>query len=103
MPCTHDCEPAAIGLELLPSRAEPEVMLMIGTAARWMAAVIGTALLVGAIMGGSLRMGAPFEPTHLASLVVGSAALGAAVAGRRVLPAYGAGTVLLTNTILLLA
>jgi hypothetical protein len=78
-------------------------MLMIGTAARWMAGVIGTALLVGAIMGGSLRMGDPFEPTHLASLVVGSAALGAAVAGRRLLPAYGAGAVLLVNTILLLA
>jgi hypothetical protein len=78
-------------------------MLMIGTAARWMVGVIGTALLIGAIMGGPLRMGEPFDPTHLASIVVGATALGAAVAGRRVLPAYGAGAVVLANTILLFA
>ncbi|HJR16684.1 MAG TPA: hypothetical protein VJ808_07505 [Gemmatimonadales bacterium] len=60
------------------------------------------ALLSTAITGG-LGSGDPFDPTHLAALLLGSVALGAALLGRRILPSYGAAAVLLTNTVLLLA
>jgi len=78
-------------------------MLMVWTVARWVLLVIGIALVLGALFDSSLGLGDPLDPTHLSALVLGIAALGAAVAGKRIVPAYGTSAVLVMNTILLLA
>jgi lysophospholipase L1-like esterase len=78
-------------------------MLMVWTAARWVVLVIGIALVLGALFDSSFGIGDSLDPTHLAALVVGIIALGAAIAGKRVVPAYGTSAVLVMNTILLLA
>jgi lysophospholipase L1-like esterase len=73
------------------------------TVVRWLVGAMGMALLVGATFGGSLAVGDRFDPSHLAALVIGLAALGIALAGKRVFAAYGSGAVLVMNTVLLLA
>lgn len=72
--------------------------------ARWITGLVGVALLAGALWGGHLGIGQPgsFGPTHLAAGLLGSAALGAAVAGRRTPPVFRTSAVILLNSTLLL-
>jgi lysophospholipase L1-like esterase len=78
---------------------------MAWTTARWTLGAIGTVLLAAALAPGSLGVGDArgFGATQLAAVVIGIAALGAAVAWRRFLSAYRTGAALLLNTLLLLA